>query len=309
MNKLRDLISLYSLKSLPRSVRIVEMGPRDGLQSEKTIVPADTKVEFINKLSNCGYRNIEVTSFVSPKWVPQMADNSEVYQRIYKKPGVIYSALTPNLKGYSSAKLAGVSEVAVFASASESFSHKNINCSIEESIQRFRPLMSEAFSDNLKVRGYVSCVMGCPYEGEVSAEQVRSTALQLKELGCYEISLGDTIGIGTPRKTQELIEAVLKDIPVTELAVHFHNTYERAIENILTALEMGVTVVDSSVASIGGCPYADGATGNVSTEDVVYVLRELGVETGIDIGELCRTANWICGRTGIPNRSVYQEHN
>lgn len=309
MKKLTDLVAFFSTKTLPKSVRIVEMGPRDGLQSEKAIVSADTKVDFINKLSNCGYQHIEVTSFVSPKWVPQMADNSEVYQRIYKRPGITYSALTPNTKGYESAKLAGVSEIAIFASASEAFSQKNINCSVKESVDRFRQVMRYAYQDSIKVRGYISCVMGCPYEGEVSPQAVRNLALQLKEIGCYEISLGDTIGIGTIRKTKALIEAVRMDIPIEEIAVHFHNTYGRGIENILTALEYGVSVVDSSIGSLGGCPYAEGATGNVSTEDTAFVLKELGVQTGLDLSELCRTANWICQTTGIPNKSVYQEHN
>ncbi|OMJ75288.1 hypothetical protein SteCoe_25604 [Stentor coeruleus] len=308
MQKFREIISHYSSRTLPKAIRIVEMGPRDGLQSEKKILPSDIKVEFINRLSECGYKNIEVTSFVSPKWVPQMGDNLEVFQRIYKKPGVTYSALTPNVKGYESAKSVGVPEVAIFASASEGFSQKNINCSIEESIQRFRSIMHSAYIDKIRVRGYISCVFGCPYDGEISPEAVRSVALKLKEIGCYEISLGDTIGIGTPTKTKALIESVLYDLAPSEVAVHFHNTFDRALENIFTALEMGITTVDSSIASLGGCPYADGATGNVSTEDVAFLCQELGIETGLDINALCRTANWMSKISGIPNRSVYQIH-
>jgi hydroxymethylglutaryl-CoA lyase len=308
MQKIRDIISIYSSKILPRQVRIVEMGPRDGLQSEKALVSSDVKVEFINRLSECGYSGIEVTSFVSPKWVPQMGDNAEVFQRIYKKPGVVYSALTPNLKGYEAARKVGVEEVAIFASASEGFSQKNINCSVEESILRFRPIMREAYLDKVRVRGYVSCVFGCPYDGDIEPEQVRRVALQLKEIGCYEVSLGDTIGVGTVLKTQRLLQAVLHDVDKKEVAVHFHNTYNRALENIMAALEMGVTTVDSSVSSLGGCPYANGATGNVSTEDVVFLLHSLGIETGLNLGEICKTANWISGMTGIQNRSIYQEH-
>ena len=309
MQKIRDLVALYSTKSLPKSVRIVEMGPRDGLQSEKNIVPTDTKVEFINRLSECGYKNIEVTSFVSPKWVPQMADNSQVFQRISKHPGIVYSGLTPNFKGYESARLSGVPEIAIFASASEGFSMKNINCSIKESIERFRPVMKEAYMDSVKVRGYISCVMGCPYDGDIDPQRVRNVALKLKEIGCYEISLGDTIGVGTVRKTKEMIEAVLKDLSPNEVAVHFHDTFGRALQNILTAMEYGINIIDSSIGSLGGCPYADGATGNVSTEDVVYLMQQLNIETGINLSRLCQTANWICRTTQIPNRSIYQEHN
>lgn len=307
MQKLNNLVSAFRGKKLPKSVKIVEMGPRDGLQSEKTLVKSDIKVEFINRLSKCGFQGIEVTSFVSPKWVPQMGDNSEVFQRVHKTPGVTYSALTPNLKGYESALKVGAQEVAIFASASEGFSQKNINCSIDESLDRFRQVMQSAYRDKVKVRGYVSCVFACPYDGDITPEQVRRVAYKLKEIGCYEISLGDTIGVGTPPKTASLLQSVLSDLPADEVAVHFHNTFDRAIGNILTALEMGVQVIDSSVASLGGCPYAEGATGNVSTEDVVYVLHQLGVETGLDLKEICRTANWISKVTGIPNRSAYQE--
>lgn len=307
MQKLQNLISLYSQKQLPRTAKIVEMGPRDGLQSEKTIVSSDVKVEFINRLSNCGYKGIEVTSFVSPKWVPQMGDASEVFQRVFKKPGVTYSALTPNIKGYENALKVGVQEIAIFASASEGFSQKNINCSIDESLERFRPIMHAAYHDKVKVRGYVSCVFGCPYDGDTDPEQVRTVALKLKEMGCYEVSLGDTIGIGTPQKTKVLIETLLNDLQTSDLAVHFHNTFDRAIGNILTALELGVNTIDSSVGSLGGCPYANGATGNVSTEDVLFVLKELGIETGVNLNEVCSVANWICQTTEIPNRSSYRE--
>jgi isopropylmalate/homocitrate/citramalate synthase len=305
MQKLQNLVAAFKGKNLPSFVKIVEMGPRDGLQSEKTLVKSDVKVEFINKLSACGYKGIEVTSFVSPKWVPQMGDNSEVFQRVFKKPGVTYSALTPNFKGYESAMKVGVQEVAIFASASEGFSQKNINCSIDDSFDRFRPIMQAAYRDKVKVRGYVSCVFACPYDGDIEVEKTRSVALKLKEMGCYEVSLGDTIGVGTPGKTAALLKAILNDLKPSEVAVHFHNTFDRAVGNILTALEMGIHVVDSSVGSLGGCPYADGATGNVSTEDVVFVLHQLGVDTGLDLKEICRTANWITKVTGIPNRSSY----
>ena len=237
-----------------------------------------------------------------------MADNSEVFQRIAKKPEISYSALTPNFKGYEAARKVGVEEVAIFTSASEGFCQKNINCSVEESIERFKPIMRQAYFDSVKVRGYISCVMGCPYDGEIDPEIVRNVALKLKEIGCYEISLGDTIGVGTMRKTKDLIETVLKDLSADEIAVHFHNTFGRAVENILTAMEYGVHIIDSSVGSLGGCPYADGATGNVSTEDLVFVLNSLGINTGLNLTKLCQTAKWITKTSGIPNRSVYQEH-
>lgn len=308
MQKFREIVLHYSKKSLPKQVTIVEMGPRDGLQNEKEIIPTDTKVEFINKLSDCGYKRIEVTSFVSAKWVPQMGDNSELYQRIQKRPGVVYSALIPNMKGYEVAKTVGVSEIAVFTSVSETFNQKNINCSIEDSFNRFRPIMRQAYMDSIKVRGYISCAMGCPYEGDIDPQSVRDLAYKLKEIGCYEISLGDTIGVGTMKKTRELIEAVLMDLSPDEIAVHFHNTYGRAIENILTAMEYGIHIIDSSVASLGGCPYAEGATGNVSTEDVLFVLHQLGIDTGISLPKVCQTANWISETGNIINRSIYQEH-
>mmetsp|Transcript_7540 Transcript_7540/g.11096 ORF Transcript_7540/g.11096 Transcript_7540/m.11096 type:complete len:309 (+) Transcript_7540:2460-3386(+) len=306
MQGLRELASRFAQISKPNFVKVVEMGPRDGLQNESNIVPTATKVEFINRLSECGYKAVEVTSFVSKKWVPQMGDNSEVFSQIQKKPGVSYPVLTPNLKGYEAARSVGAQEVAIFAAASEGFSKKNINCSIEESLDRFQPVMHYAYKDGVKVRGYVSCVMGCPIQGEVDPESVRYVAKRLHEMGCYEISLGDTIGVGTPELTEEMLYSVMHDIPASQLAVHFHNTHGRAIENILTALNRGISVVDSSIASLGGCPYAPGATGNVSTEDVAFVLSELSIETGLDTQKLLETAKWVSEQLGRDNRSIYQ---
>lgn len=308
MRKLSNIVTRAreASLSLPSAVSIVEVGPRDGLQNEKEILPTEVKIEFINRLSECGFRSVEVTSFVSPKWVPQMGDNSSVYQGITKKPGVSYPVLTPNYKGYQSAKEAGCDEVAIFAAASESFSQRNINCSIKESLLRFQPIMSEAYREGVKVRGYVSCVLGCPYEGEIDPEAVRYVAKRLHDMGCYEVSLGDTIGIGTPQSTEDMLRAVLYDIPADKLAVHFHNTYGRALENILKACTMGISVIDSSVASLGGCPYAKGATGNVSSEDVVYLLEQLGVSTGVNLERLSETAEWICEQLARQNRSEYR---
>ena len=304
--KIQTLVQAFRGISLPRSVRIVEVGPRDGLQNEAKVLPTDLKVEFIDRLSNCGFRNIETTSFVSPKWVPQMGDGSEVFRRIQKREGTTYVALTPNLKGYLSAQAVGVREVAVFAAASESFSRSNINCSIEESLERFRPIMTQAYRDKVRVRGYVSCVLGCPYEGQVDPFKVRTVAKRMKDMGCYEISLGDTIGAGTPEATRAMLEEVMREIPAEQLAMHFHDTGGRALDNILVGLSMGVTVLDASVASLGGCPYAKGATGNVSTEDVVYMLGKLGVETAVDLPALCEVASWISASLQRENRSRYQ---
>ncbi|CAG9329468.1 unnamed protein product [Blepharisma stoltei] len=306
MRSLREIITQYRGRRFPSFVTIKEMGPRDGLQNEKSVVSTDTKVQFINRLSQCGYKSIEVTSFVSPKAVPQMADNYQVFQQIQKFEGISYPVLTPNMKGYDAAIQAGAKEVAVFTGASETFCQKNINCSIEESIRRFLPIMEKANDNNVQVRGYVSCVMGCPFEGDIDPAAVRQVAKRLNEIGCYEISLGDTIGIGTPEKTIAMLHEVLQEVPLEKLALHCHNTYGRAIQNILTGLEMGVSIVDSSIASLGGCPYAPGATGNVSTEDVVYVLSQLGVETGLDLQKLEETANWICAAIGRENRSLYR---
>ncbi|TVT47310.1 MAG: hydroxymethylglutaryl-CoA lyase [Denitromonas halophila] len=279
--------------TMPTQVRIVDVGPRDGLQNEKQIISTEVKVELIARLGAAGLKSIEAASFVSPKWVPQMADNSEVMARINRLPGVGYPVLTPNLKGFEAALAAGATEVAVFGAASESFSQKNINCSIAESLQRFEPVMAAAKSAGVKVRGYVSCVLGCPYEGEIAPAAVAEVAATLFDMGCYEISLGDTIGTGTPGKTQRMLEAVAARVAVDKLAGHYHDTYGQALANIYASLEMGVAVFDASVGGLGGCPYAAGASGNVATEDVVYMLNGLGLETGIDLNTLVDTAAWI----------------
>ncbi|KAL4218387.1 3-hydroxymethyl-3-methylglutaryl-CoA lyase [Mactra antiquata] len=285
-----------SIAGLPSFVKIVEVGPRDGLQNEKEKVATDVKIELINKLSLAGIPCIEVTSFVSPKWVPQMADHTEVLKGIQRHPNIIYSALTPNLKGFTSALEAGANEVAIFGAASESFSKKNINCSIAESLERFESVMSAAKSSNIPVRGYVSCVLGCPYEGTISAEKVAQVAKSLYDMGCYEVSLGDTIGVGTPGAMKHMISEVIKVVPVDKLAVHCHDTYGQALANILAALQMGISVVDSSVAGLGGCPYAKGASGNVSSEDVVYMLHGLNIKTGIDIQKLIEAGRYISSK-------------
>ncbi|WP_086479214.1 hydroxymethylglutaryl-CoA lyase [Oceanospirillum sanctuarii] len=290
-------------QQLPKSVRIVEVGPRDGLQNEKGVISTDVKLQLIDKLADAGVAYIESASFVSPKWVPQMGDATEVITGLNRKSGVTYAALTPNLKGLESAIAAGVDEVAVFGAASEAFSQKNINCSIAESLERFAPVMELAKANNLKVRGYVSCVLGCPYEGDIAPEKVAEVAKTLYEMGCYEISLGDTIGVGTPLKAKAMIREVAKVVPVEKLAAHFHDTYGQALANIYAVLEEGVAVVDSSVGGLGGCPYAKGASGNVATEDVVYMLQGLGIETGIDLNKLVATGNFITEAIGSTNRS------
>ncbi|MFG1490914.1 hydroxymethylglutaryl-CoA lyase, partial [Oceanospirillum sp. HFRX-1_2] len=284
-------------------VRIVEVGPRDGLQNEKGVISTDVKLQLIDKLADAGVAYIESASFVSPKWVPQMGDATEVITGLNRKSGVTYAALTPNLKGLESAIAAGVDEVAVFGAASEAFSQRNINCSIAESLERFAPVMELAKANNLKVRGYVSCVLGCPYEGDIAPEKVAEVAKTLYEMGCYEISLGDTIGVGTPLKAKAMIREVAKVVPVEKLAAHFHDTYGQALANIYAVLEEGVAVVDSSVGGLGGCPYAKGASGNVATEDVVYLLQGLGIETGIDLNKLVATGNFITEAIGSTNRS------
>ena len=284
--------------ALPKQVKIVEVGPRDGLQNEKAIVPTHVKVELIHRLAEAGVPVIEATSFVSPKWVPQMADNTDVMQAIKRKAGVRYPVLTPNMKGFEAALAAGADEVAIFGAASESFSQKNINCSIAESLERFAPIMQAASANNVRVRGYVSCVLGCPYEGEIAVSAVSDVAQTLLDMGCYEISLGDTIGVGTPMKAQDLIEAVAKRVPLSQLAVHFHDTYGQAVANILACLQLGVATVDSSVAGLGGCPYAKGASGNVATEDVVYLLQGLGIESGIDLDKLIDAGQFISSALG-----------
>ena len=277
------------------AVRIVEVGPRDGLQNEPREVPTAMKVELIERLADAGLPAVEATAFVSPKWVPQMADHTEVLERIRRKPGVDYPVLAPNLKGFEAARAAGATEVAIFGAASEAFSQKNINCSIAESLDRFRPVVDEAKKYSIKVRGYVSCVLGCPYEGEVKPERVAEVAGSLYDMGCYEISLGDTIGFGTPAKTKLMIDACSERVPVAKLAGHYHDTYGQALANIYASLELGVRTYDASIAGLGGCPYAAGASGNVATEDVVYMLNGLGARTGIDLERLVDIGQWISG--------------
>ena len=289
--------------NLPESVRIVEVGPRDGLQNEKQPISVADKVRLVDDLSAAGLSYVEVGSFVSPKWVPQMAGSAEVFASIQRQPGVTYAALAPNLKGFEAALAAGVEEVAVFAAASEAFSQKNINCSIKDSLERFVPLMEAAKAHGIRVRGYVSCVLGCPYEGEVAPEQVASVARELFAMGCYEISLGDTIGTGTAGKTRHLINVVGREVPRHLLAGHFHDTYGQALANIYASLEEGINVFDSSVADLGGCPYAKGATGNVASEDVLYLLDGLGIHTGIDMDRLIAAGQRICSVLDKPNGS------
>lgn len=280
------------LLRLPEQVKIVEVGPRDGLQNEATPVSAIDKIALIEKLANAGVSYIESGSFVSPKWVPQMATSSEVFEKLNRKNGVTYAALTPNMKGFEGAIAVNTDEVAIFGAASESFSQKNINCSIEESLERFEPIMAAAKNANIKVRGYVSCVLGCPYEGDISPKQVAMVANKLYQMGCYEISLGDTIGVGTPANVIKMIQDVSIYVPIEKLAVHFHDTYGQALTNIFAALQMGIAVVDSAIAGLGGCPYAKGASGNVATEDVVYMLNGLNIKTGIDFQALLE-AGWF----------------
>lgn len=271
------------MMSFPSHVRLVEVGPRDGLQNEKQPISVTDKVALIDALSSSGLSYIEAGSFVSPKWVPQMAGSAEVFEHIQRTDAITYAALTPNMQGFEAAMAAGVKEVAVFAAASESFSQKNINCSISDSLKRFEPLMDAAKQQGIRVRGYVSCVLGCPYEGEIAPEQVRAVAKALYDMGCYEISLGDTIGVGTPHKAASLFAEVAKDIPHTQLAGHFHDTYGQALANIYACLSEGIAVFDSSVAGLGGCPYAKGASGNVATEDVLYMLNGLGIHSGVSL--------------------------
>lgn len=288
---------------VPKRVKIVEVGPRDGLQNEPKLVPAAVKIELIDRLTRAGLPVVEATSFVSPRWVPQMADQAQVMAGISRDPRVSYPVLVPNLKGLEAARAAGAQEVAVFGAASESFSRKNINCSIAQSLERFAEVVSQARRDGLKVRGYVSCVLGCPYEGEIPPIQVAAMARRLLEIGCHEVSLGDTVGVGTPGKVQAMIETVASLVPVEKLAVHFHDTYGQALANILAALERGIAVVDSSVAGLGGCPYARGAAGNVASEDLLYMLQGLGIETGVDLEALIDAGNFICDTLGRPSGS------
>ena len=283
---------------LPQRLRIVEVGPRDGLQNEPGSVPTGTKVELIERLANAGLPAVEATAFVSPKWVPQMADHAEVLKTLRRKPGVAYPVLVPNMKGFEAAAAAGAEEIAVFGAASETFSRKNINASIAESLARFAPVCEAARAQGIRVRGYISCVVGCPYEGAVKPEAVADVAKHLVALGCYEISLGDTIGVGTPGKVKHMIEAVAREVPIAKLAVHLHDTYGQALANLYAALELGVATADSSVAGLGGCPSAKGASGNVATEDVVYMLDGLGIETGVDLAKVFEAGRFICAALG-----------
>jgi len=288
---------------LPRQVRLVDVGPRDGLQNESQPIAVADKVRLVDDLTDAGLRYIEVGSFVSPKWVPQMAGSAEVFAAITRRPGVTYAALTPNLKGFEVALAAGVREVAVFAAASEAFSQKNINCSIADSLARFAPLMEAARAEDIRVRGYVSCVLGCPYEGQIAPEQVAWVARELHRMGCYEVSLGDTIGTGTAGSTRRLIDTVARDVPREQLAGHFHDTYGQALANIHASLLEGISVFDSSVAGLGGCPYAKGATGNVATEDVLYLLDGMGIETGVSMPKLVAAGQRISRVLGRENGS------
>ncbi|EKE84889.1 hydroxymethylglutaryl-CoA lyase [Idiomarina xiamenensis] len=283
-------------------VKVVEVGPRDGLQNEATVALA-AKVDLINALSNAGVSYIESGSFVSPKWVPQMADSADVLAQIERHEGVTYAALTPNMKGFDAALAARADEVAVFAAASEAFSQKNINCSISESLARFEPLMAAAQAADIRVRGYVSCVLGCPYQGEVPIAEVVRVAEALYEMGCYEISLGDTIGVGTPLHAQRMLAAVAEAVPMPQLALHFHNTYGQALANIAACLPLGVATIDSAVAGLGGCPYARGASGNLASEDLVYMLHGMDIETGIDLPALAQAGQAICQQLGHKTRS------
>ena len=289
--------------TLPTRVKLVEVGPRDGLQNEKTAVPTPVKVELIDRLTRAGLPVVEATAFVSPRWVPQMADSAQVMGRIMRNRSTSYPVLVPNLQGFDAALAAGATEVAVFAAASEAFAQKNTKCSITQSLERFEPVLKAARASGVAVRGYVSCVMGCPYEGNVAREKVADISYQLYQMGCYEISLGDTIGVGTPGQTQSMLEAVTRLVPVGNVAGHYHDTYGQALANIYASLEVGVAVFDSSVSGLGGCPYAAGATGNVATEDVVYLLHGLGIETGVDLDALVDVGDFICSALGQQSNS------
>ncbi|KAM9804088.1 3-hydroxy-3-methylglutaryl-CoA lyase, cytoplasmic [Neosynchiropus ocellatus] len=290
----RWLLEEKTASGYPKFVKIVEVGPRDGLQNEKEIVPTQVKIQLIDMLSRTGLSVIEATSFVSSKWVPQMADHSEVLRGIQRALNVQYPVLTPNMKGFQDAVEAGATEVAVFGSASETFSKKNINCSIDESMLRFQEVISSAKEHQIPVRGYVSCVLGCPHEGHIDPSKVAEVAKRLYQMGCYEISLGDTIGIGSPGSMIQMLQSVMKEVPTEALAVHCHDTYGQALPNILVALQMGVRVVDSAVAGLGGCPFAQGSSGNVSTEDVLYMLHGMGIETGVDLSRVIEAGDFIC---------------
>jgi len=282
----------------PQQVKVVEVGPRDGLQNEATPISADDKISLIEKLADAGVTYIESGSFVSPKWVPQMGTSAEVFEKVNRMDGVTYAALTPNMRGFEGALAVNADEVAIFGAASESFSQKNINCSIEESLERFAPIMEAAKEANIRVRGYVSCVLGCPYEGDIDPEQVALVAEKLYKMGCYEISLGDTVGVGNPASVTKMLAAVSARVPTEKLAVHFHDTYGQALANIYAALQVGVSVVDSAIAGLGGCPYAKGASGNVATEDVVYMLNGLDIKTGINFNKLLKAGWFISDKLG-----------
>ncbi len=284
--------------TLPSKAKIVEVGPRDGLQNEKETISADVKVELVDRLTDAGFVNIEAASFVSPKWVPQMATSAEVMARITRKPGVIYSVLTPNMKGFEAALAAKADEVVIFGAASEAFSQKNINCSIAESIERFREVAEAAKQNKVRLRGSISCSFGCPYQGDVSPESVADVVRRLRELGCDEIDIADTIGVGTPRKVQAVMERAAKEFPIERLSGHFHDTYGQALANIYASMEVGIAIFHSSVAGLGGCPYAKGATGNVSTEDVLYMMNGLGVDTGIDLDKVVDAGQFISQHLG-----------
>ncbi|MES2024268.1 MAG: hydroxymethylglutaryl-CoA lyase [Pseudomonadota bacterium] len=285
-------------KQLPAFVKIVEVGPRDGLQNEQQTISAETKIELVNRLSQAGFPNIEAASFVSPKWVPQMATSSEVMAGITRRPGAIYSALVPNMKGFEAALAAGVDEVVIFAAASEAFSQKNINCSIAESITRFRDVAQAAKQHNLRLRGALSCAFGCPYQGVVTADSVADVVRQLRELGCDEIDIADTIGVATPRHVQTVMQRAIEEFPIDRLSGHFHDTYGQALANIYASLEVGISIYHASVAGLGGCPYAKGATGNVATEDVLYMMQGLGIETGIDLDAVVDAGQFISEKLG-----------
>ena len=290
---------------IPEKIQIVEVGPRDGLQNENEWVPTETKISLIEKLADTGLTKIEATSFVSPKWVPQLKDAREVFTSIKRISGVSYPVLTPNMKGFERALEADAKEIAVFSAASEAFTQKNTNCSIEESINRFQSVLEEAKKTNIPVRGYISCVLGCPYQGNVAVEDVVNIAAKMTEMGCFQISLGDTIGAGTPVQAKRMVQKVSEKVPVSKLALHFHDTRGQALANIFACLELGVTVIDASVAGLGGCPYAKGATGNVATEDVVFMLHGMDIETGIDLNKLIGTGRFISDVLGrVPQSRV-----
>ena len=287
----------------PQSVKIVEVSPRDGLQNEKDFVPTAIKIELINRLAQAGFQNVESASFVSPKWVPQMADGADVMAGITRHTGVIYSALTPNIRGFEAALAAGADEIVIFGAASEAFSQRNINCSIAESIERFKPVAQAAQQAGLRLRGSISCALGCPYEGETPIQTVLDVVHRMQALGVEEFDIADTIGVGTPLKTAQLMQAVADIIPLDHIAGHFHDTYGQALANILASLQVGVHIFHSSVAGLGGCPYAKGATGNVATEDVVYMLHGMGIHTGLDLNALVQTGAWISSQIGKPSNS------